>query len=72
MLQKGCALLAVLIVAGGLSGCKSSPLAQDLPQTPYQRYAQLRGQNRDATTSPERGEMTPQELRRRLAPLEQQ
>ena len=73
MSPKVCKLVAGTVAIAALSGCQPSPFKQALPQTPYQRYAQLRGQDRDASSPREqRGGTTPQELRRRLAPLEQQ
>lgn len=65
--------MSMLTVAGvllaGMGGCIDPLFPEDTPRTPYDRYADLRGQSRPATEMKANGREGPA-LRQRLAPLE--
>ena len=66
-LLPGVMLVAMLL---GLVACEKPLFPKDAPRSPYDRYAALRGQQRQATQENEYGGEEPA-LRERLRPLDQ-
>ncbi len=62
-------MLPVAALLLGLIGCTDPLFPEDQPRTPYDRYADLRGESRPAKEMKPTGREGPA-LRERLAPLD--